>query len=68
MYRNTGNLTASVEAGDDLVVALGPAVSGPCYQVGKEVVEAVTAAVPNKASLPEAGALLPDEQPGRYRL
>ena len=50
------------------MVALGPAVSGPCYQVGDEVVEAVSAAVPNEASLSDAGALLPDEQPGRYRL
>ena len=39
---------------EDLVVALGPAVSGPCYQVGDEVVEAVSAAVPNKASLSDA--------------
>ena len=47
----------------------GPAVSGPCYQVGDEVVEAVSAAaVPNEASLSDAGALLPDEQLGRYRL
>ena len=53
---------------EDLVVALGPAVSGPCYQVGDEVVKAVSAAVPNKASLSDAGALLPDEQPGRHRL
>ena len=51
-----------------LVVALGPAISGPCYQVGDEVVKAVSAAVPNKASLSDAGALLPDEQPGRHRL
>ncbi len=36
--------------------------------VGDEVVEAVSAALPDKASLSEAGALLPDEQPGRHRL
>ncbi|WP_392346751.1 laccase domain-containing protein, partial [Parasynechococcus sp.] len=53
---------------EDLVVALGPAVSGPCYQVGDEVVEAVSAAITNEASLSEAGALLPDEQQGRHRL
>jgi copper oxidase (laccase) domain-containing protein len=53
---------------EDLVVALGPAVSGPCYQVGDEVVEAVSASIPDEASLTEAGALLPDEQPGRQRL
>ena len=32
------------------------------------MVEAVSAAIPDEASLSEAGALLPDEQPGRHRL
>ena len=61
---------------DDLVIALGPAVSGPCYQVGEEVVQAITAALPgaststddSHAALRKSGALLPDPQPGRHRL
>ena len=53
---------------EDLVVALGPAVSGPCYQVGDEVVEAVSDAIPGEAALSKAGALVPDKQPGRHRL
>ena len=53
---------------EDLVIALGPAVSGACYQVGEEVVQSVSTAIPGKASLSKTGALLADEQPGRHRL
>ena len=61
---------------EDLVIALGPAVSGPCYQVGDDVVEAVANAIPHPCSdtaatlsfLREAGTVLPDAEPGRHRL
>ena len=36
--------------------------------MGEEVVKAIAAAIPGEASLSEAGALLPDEQPERHRL
>ena len=52
----------------DLLVALGPAVSGPHYQVGEKVVEAIAAAIPGPVDLSERGAVSPDEQPGRHRL
>ena len=53
---------------EDLVIALGPAISGPCYQVGEEVVKAVSAAMPGETSLSKTGAVIADEQPGRHRL
>jgi len=61
---------------DELVIALGPAVSGPCYQVGEEVVNAIAAAIPDTSAtagdstavLRDSGVLLPDEQQGRHRL
>ena len=53
---------------EDLVIALGPAVSGPGYQVGDEVVQAIAAAIPGNADFRNSEALLPDEQPGRHRL
>ncbi|AII50106.1 copper oxidase [Synechococcus sp. KORDI-52] len=53
---------------EDLVIALGPAVSGPRYQVGDEVVKAIAAAIPGDVDLSERGAVSPDEQPGRHRL
>ena len=61
----------------DLLVALGPAISGPMYQVERPVSEAVAAALepPGQldpqaglALLAEAGALLPDPRPGCDRL
>ena len=52
----------------DLVVALGPAVSGTHYQVGEEVVEAIAASMADPVDLSVCGAVLPDEQPGRHRL
>jgi YfiH family protein len=53
---------------EDLVIALGPAVSGPRYQVGDEVVQAIAAAIPGDVDLSERGAVSTDEQPGRHRL
>ncbi|MEB3264714.1 MAG: peptidoglycan editing factor PgeF [Synechococcus sp.] len=57
----------------DLLVALGPAVSGAAYQVEAAVAEAVAEAVtpePERAiaALQAAGALEPDPEPGRRRL
>ncbi len=51
-----------------LLVALGPAVSGARYQVGTEVVEAISAAIPGDADRLESEAILRDQHPGRHRL
>jgi YfiH family protein len=57
---------------DDLLVALGPAVSGANYQVGPEVVAAIAQGLDIRAdaeaALEDAGALLPDSEPQRHRL
>ncbi|MFZ9850595.1 MAG: peptidoglycan editing factor PgeF [Vulcanococcus sp.] len=57
----------------DLLVALGPAVSGPNYQVETAVAEQLARSLPlNEGAglgpLEAAGALLPDPEPGRHRL
>ena len=63
----------------DLLVALGPAVSGANYQVETAVAEQVARSLPLAGDAPAApeaalaelsrcGALLPDPEPGRYRL
>ncbi|MFZ9620591.1 MAG: peptidoglycan editing factor PgeF [Prochlorococcaceae cyanobacterium] len=56
----------------DLLVALGPAIDGTHYQVDAPVVEAIAASLdagPSAApELEQAGALQPDQQPGRWRL
>ena len=62
----------------DLLVALGPAVSGAHYQVETVVAEQVAQSLPlggDGSTTPEAlveleccGALLPDPEPGRHRL
>ena len=53
----------------DLLVALGPAVSGARYQVELSVAEQVAAALPAPmAELERCGALLSDPEPGRGRL
>ncbi|MGB5136330.1 MAG: laccase domain-containing protein, partial [Prochlorococcaceae cyanobacterium] len=57
----------------DLLVALGPAVSGALYQVERAVSEQVAAgldvdAAAGLSALREAGALLDDPHPGRDRL
>ena len=68
-----------VERGADkenLIIALGPAVSGPCYQVGDEVVEAIANAIPHPCSdaasslsfLRDTQTVLPDAKAGRHRL
>ena len=54
-----------------LLVALGPAVSGACYQVELGVAEQVAAslpAAPGIEALQDCGAVLPDPEPGRCRL
>lgn len=61
-----------------LLAALGPAISGPCYQVEETVSAAVATSLqpPQEerdtaaglALLRRAGALLPDPEPGRDRL
>ena len=57
---------------DDLLVAMGPAVSGANYQVGPEVVAAIAQGLDIRAdagaALEDAGALLPDPEPNRHRL
>lgn len=62
---------------DELVAALGPAISGPNYQVGDEVVVAVAASLENERSvsgadgsesLKQAQALFSDPNEGRHRL
>ena len=55
----------------DLLVALGPAVSGVNYQVETAVAERVAAglgAAEPWRDLEACGALLPDPEPGRHRL
>ena len=60
----------------DLLVAFGPAISGMHYQVGDEVVEAISNSLkadpsdgmPTSRLLHDAQALLPDDEPGRHRL
>ena len=60
----------------DLLVAFGPAISGQHYQVGDEVVEAISNSLKadpsdgmsNSRLLHDAQALLPDDEPGRHRL
>ena len=55
----------------DLVVALGPAISGGRYQVGDDVVSAVAASLGSTAAgrtdLVNAGAVQDDPEPGRCR-
>ena len=56
---------------EDLLVALGPAVSGGAYQVETAVAEQVAASLGVAepwAELEACGALLPDPDPGRHRL
>lgn len=53
----------------DLLVALGPAVSGLNYQVDAGVAEQIAAALPGTlADLQACGALRPDADPERHRL
>ncbi|MFM8936783.1 MAG: peptidoglycan editing factor PgeF [Vulcanococcus sp.] len=53
----------------DLLVALGPAVSGANYQVDTTVAEQIAAALPGSlADLQACGALGPDADPERHRL
>jgi polyphenol oxidase len=53
----------------EVLVALGPAVSGANYQVETAVAEQVATALPgNLADLEACGALQPDPHPGRWRL
>jgi copper oxidase (laccase) domain-containing protein len=60
----------------ELLVAFGPAVGGLQYQVGDDVVAAISsslAADPSDAMDPSGllqttGVLLPDDEPGRHRL
>ncbi|MEY3928324.1 MAG: peptidoglycan editing factor PgeF [Cyanobacteriota bacterium] len=64
-----GQLEAAGSRRDHLLVALGPAVSGPNYQVDTTVAEAVAAALPGSlAALEACGALAPDPLPERHRL
>ena len=61
---------------DDLIAALGPAISGPSYQVGEDVVKAVSTSLTTEAIdgsqarllLETVGALGRDTEPDRYRL
>ncbi|MFM2173705.1 MAG: peptidoglycan editing factor PgeF [Cyanobacteriota bacterium] len=59
----------------ELLVALGPAVSGANYQVERSVAEQLAASLPEQADqaaawreLEACGALSPDPEPGRCRL
>ena len=54
---------------DQLLVALGPAVSGANYQVDTAVAEQVAATLPGSLTdLAACGALAADPEPGRHRL
>ena len=61
---------------ESLIAALGPAASGARYQVGEEVVTAIESSLREgmgnslkpRELLMQAGALLPDGEPGRHRL
>lgn len=56
---------------DDLVVALGPAISGDRYQVDHDVAAQTLAAIAlslDDAAALEAPPILPDEAPGKCRL
>ena len=61
---------------DNLLAALGPAVSGRNYQVGQEVVAAVSDSLPDRSHdagistnrLTTCRALLPDSEPGKHLL
>ncbi|MCU0528394.1 MAG: peptidoglycan editing factor PgeF [Cyanobium sp. Prado107] len=66
-------LEAGGSRSSDLLVALGPAVSGSLYQVERSVSEQVAASLDvgsaaGLSALREAGALLDDPHPGRDRL
>ncbi|MFM2157889.1 MAG: peptidoglycan editing factor PgeF, partial [Cyanobacteriota bacterium] len=66
-------LEASGASRRQLLVALGPAVSGARYQVEPHVAEQVARSLDPEAPAPlvhleRCGALLPDPQPGRLRL
>ena len=56
---------------ENLLVALGPAVSGARYQVGDDVVTAIAASIHSTgdghAALVESGAVQNDTEPDRYR-
>ncbi len=55
----------------DLVVALGPAISGANYQVQTDVIEAISVSLGhehNWSALENAGVLLPDPEPNHHRL
>ena len=56
---------------EQLIVAMGPAVSGANYQVGRDVVERISASLGHGtdwSALISAGVVLEDPQPDRYRL
>jgi YfiH family protein len=60
----------------ELLVAFGPAVSGKEYQVGDDVVDAISSSLgagPSESEvisqhLQDTEVLLPDDEPGRHRL
>ena len=60
----------------ELIIALGPAVSGARYQVGEDVVSAICSNLdahqsdspPSRQFLERTGALLPDPEADRYRI
>lgn len=66
-----GTLEAGGSDPADLLVALGPAISGGQYQVERAVSEQVAAGLAEGSTLShleQAGALTPDQEPGRDRL
>ncbi|MBM5806733.1 MAG: peptidoglycan editing factor PgeF [Cyanobacteria bacterium M_surface_10_m2_179] len=66
-----GQLEAAGCRRQDLLVALGPAVSGERYQVERNVAQQVAEALPTGAglaALERCGAVLPDPEPARCRL
>ncbi|MFS8900097.1 peptidoglycan editing factor PgeF [Synechococcus sp. H60.3] len=58
-------LKAGIPA-DQICIALGPAISGPAYQVSQEVAEQVLQALPS--GVDRRPALWPDPLPGKVRL
>ena len=69
LAQTVGRLQTEGSHPGDLLAALGPAISGTCYQVERQVSEAVAQRTTGGLmALRAAGAVSEDSQPGRDRL